>query len=345
MFDEKNNSVGFLRLALALLVIFSHTFIYNVARDPLEVFSHDRLSFGSFAVNGFFLLSGVLITASYLRTDNLPRYAWHRCLRILPGLWVCLLAISLGLPLLFHRPPDWNYFLNNWWLVLRLEAERSWAMPFEHIPGVFSGGMLDGQINGVTWTLGHEFRCYILLGLLGALGVLKQQRWVIPVCFLVLWGLDLWHLQAFAYESKTLRVMMFFFLGAACYLYREGLPRSWGFAAVAAVLAPLSLHFGGYIWIAPFVTACLVFFLADAVPIRRWPRSDYSYGFYIYAAPVQHCLNTWGAWSLGWLPFFALSALFTLPLAYLSWHLVEQPALRLKHLKIDGMVAQGAGRS
>lgn len=40
----------------------------------------------------FFVISGVLISKSYERSDSLRDYLRNRCLRIFPGLWVCLVV-------------------------------------------------------------------------------------------------------------------------------------------------------------------------------------------------------------------------------------------------------------
>ncbi len=53
---------------------------------------------------------------------------------------------------------------------------------------------------------------------------------------------------------------------------------------------------------------------------------DYSYGLYVYAFPIQATLAGWLHPSALMLFFFSLAA--TLPLAALSWHAIEAPALR-----------------
>ena len=40
----------------------------------------------------FFVISGILISKSYERSDSLRDYLRNRCLRIFPGLWVCLVV-------------------------------------------------------------------------------------------------------------------------------------------------------------------------------------------------------------------------------------------------------------
>ena len=59
-------------------------------------------------------------------------------------------------------------------------------------------------------------------------------------------------------------------------------------------------------------------------------RTDLSYGVYIYAFPMQQLLIVCGLRFLKPLVFFPVATLATLPMAALSWFLVEKPALSLK---------------
>ena len=78
----------------------------------------------------------------------------------------------------------------------------------------------------------------------------------------------------------------------------------------------------------------LLFYAAGlAVPAEGFPRrkqADYSYGIYIYAFPVQQLLAAAGVAQAGpwWLLLASLAG--AVPLAALSWHLVEGPSLRCK---------------
>ena len=64
------------------------------------------------------------------------------------------------------------------------------------------------------------------------------------------------------------------------------------------------------------------------IPATRF--GDLSYGLYIYGWPVEEAV----IWSLGgralWWQVFAIALPATAAIAFLSWHLVERPALRLK---------------
>jgi peptidoglycan/LPS O-acetylase OafA/YrhL len=59
-------------------------------------------------------------------------------------------------------------------------------------------------------------------------------------------------------------------------------------------------------------------------------RTDLSFGVYIYACPIQQLLAIGGLIWLNPFAFFVVSIVATLPLAALSWLLVEKPAQSLK---------------
>ena len=65
------------------------------------------------------------------------------------------------------------------------------------------------------------------------------------------------------------------------------------------------------------------------IPLRWGAVNDYSYGVYIYAFPVQQLLAAAGVSRLGTFVFALLSLAAVVPVAVVSWWLVERPALML----------------
>ena len=59
-------------------------------------------------------------------------------------------------------------------------------------------------------------------------------------------------------------------------------------------------------------------------------KNDYSYGVYLYGWVMQQVLAFLGVASLGYWPFAILSLIAAFGCAWVSWHLVEKQALRLK---------------
>jgi hypothetical protein len=78
-------------LTLATGVIVWHSFPLTGRHVPYAP-AHQFLS--DVWVDGFFAISGFLITASWLSNPRLRNYFVARGLRILPGLWVCLIVTA-----------------------------------------------------------------------------------------------------------------------------------------------------------------------------------------------------------------------------------------------------------
>ncbi|MEV0397490.1 acyltransferase family protein [Polymorphospora rubra] len=182
-FDSRANSIGALRLVLAFAVLVAHCWPLVLGRSMLgSAESMRQTDVGKLAVYGFFVLSGFLITGSALRF-SLPRYLWHRALRVLPGLWVCLLATALVMaPAVayyergnldgFWNHPDGplQYLWANWtlamdqWTISGILADVPYGRGLE-------GG---GPVNGSLWSLRYEVLCYIMLAALVAASVLAR---------------------------------------------------------------------------------------------------------------------------------------------------------------------------
>jgi peptidoglycan/LPS O-acetylase OafA/YrhL len=89
-FDARRNGFDVLRLLFALLVATAHGISAHTGGQPRIGLS----GIGDFALDGFFVLSGFLVTRSWFRLESFPRFAWHRFLRIMPGFWVCLVVVA-----------------------------------------------------------------------------------------------------------------------------------------------------------------------------------------------------------------------------------------------------------
>ncbi|MDO9287641.1 MAG: acyltransferase family protein [Thermodesulfovibrionales bacterium] len=110
---SKDNNFNFLRLLAVTLVIFAHSFDLLKHREPLY-FATGYMSFGTFAVYILCIVSGFLITKSWLNNPNLITFFKKRLLRIFPALVSCILftVFAVG-PLVTIMPID-KYFSNPW---------------------------------------------------------------------------------------------------------------------------------------------------------------------------------------------------------------------------------------
>jgi peptidoglycan/LPS O-acetylase OafA/YrhL len=369
----RENSIDFLRLTFAAAVIVAHSYgIGGYGVGPVGKIL-DIPGFGALAVFGFFFLSGFLVTRSYLSAASVWRYLWHRCLRIFPGFWCCLLVTVFvvgpivclkeggALSTYFqHGVPNSaaRYIQVNFWLTMHQYRIRDLLA---HAPFPYT-------FDGALWTLHTEFLCYLFVAGLGVSGILRRAR-AIPLLIAI--GLLALYLAALAASGPARAVYVhllnnpydesvsqtiYFFLGSAAYLYRDRLVLSRYLALAAFVLfaysfvhtapheglhhtlgaahpAPSDLSHWLGAALMPVAFSYCVLWLAFRLPIRRFARhGDLSYGTYIYAFPIQQLLALYGLNRWGLPAYVALVLAGTLPIAFLSWWLVERPWLSLKRI-------------
>jgi len=363
-FSGTRNSLNFLRLVLATLVLVDHS-VGLAGFGSLWTLNDN--SIGTLAVYGFFGISGFLIAGSAVR--NTPvRYLWQRFLRIFPGLWVCLIMTALvfgviayvadpighcGLSCYVYAPDGpVKYVYRNALL------PNAWLYQFS-IGGTPKGVPYPAVWDGPLWTLFYEFLCYLGLLALGLTGFLKR-RVLTLVSAVLLWGgvavitltprLD--SRFNFFHNAQPMNLLKFaaiFMVGSVLYLYRDRVPDSGWLALATAALffAGLFLPNGGFhdarnpvYWFTDSyllvpVIAYPLLWLGIHLPFHRLgARNDYSYGVYIYAYPMTQLLAVAGVQHWGYPAFLILSILVTAPVAVASWWIVERHALRLKKINL-----------
>jgi peptidoglycan/LPS O-acetylase OafA/YrhL len=340
-FDPRRNSFDVLRLSFALLVACSHGISVHLGSQP-----HLGLStIGDFGLDGFFILSGFLVTRSWFGLRSFPRFAWHRFLRIMPGFWVCLLVVGFVVaplaavlqgmsPLVAFtgEPSALRYVLSNAGLLI---------VQYD-IAGILADTPRGVSFNGSLWTLFFEAFCYALVGGLGAVGLLRRRPALVPAALgvlLVLTALQEAGLPVFI-NDRLLRLTLVFLLGATAYLYAHRIPVHGGIAAGCAALFLTSLAlFDDYRVLGAAPLAYLFLWFGVSFP---WPwamRADLSYGLYIYHWPVLQLLVVTALRNLPSGVFVPVGLAMVLGLAALSWYLVEKPALAHKNSTIPDRIA------
>ncbi|MFC7556650.1 acyltransferase family protein [Pseudoroseomonas wenyumeiae] len=108
---SKENNFDAIRLAAALLVLFSHSYpLTGSGADPIATNLGGYDTGGGIAVSMFFVLSGFLVYRSAERHDA-GVYLRSRVLRIVPGLAVCLILSAFVLGPVFTNLSATQYFL------------------------------------------------------------------------------------------------------------------------------------------------------------------------------------------------------------------------------------------
>lgn len=156
----RNNNFDILRLICALLVIVSHSYALLGLHDSEPLLRGTGLMIASdIGLCGFFTISGYLILQSLMTSKNIFSYLGKRCLRIFPGLLVCLILVVAACS--FFYSGEGNYWMKKEsysfiWHNLGLYTIQ-WG-----IPGVFENNPMS-TVDGSLWTLAHEFTLYLLI--------------------------------------------------------------------------------------------------------------------------------------------------------------------------------------
>ena len=331
--NRRENNLDALRLIGALAVILSHAFLIaqgTEKNDPLNLLTGNQCMLGLTGVFVFFAVSGFLVTQSFEQTRSPLRYLIKRVLRIFPAYLVCLVltAFVLGpivttLPLgeYLHRPEPYNYLYYNSFFDIRVHE----------LPGVmFVDNPVGLEVNGSLWSLGCEFDMYLMVLLLG---VLRLLRWPVCVALLALGMACIAFPDALGLLGGWGWTLSFFAIGMILYKLRDTrIFNRWLALAALAGLA-LSVPLRQFILLFPLFGCYLALYLAlhPRLPVIRATRyGDLSYGLYIFGWPSEQIVIWLMHGHAAWWQVFLLATLLAGSLAFLSWHLIEKRALRLK---------------
>ena len=328
---QRQDNFLLLRIIAALAVIYGHSFALAPAAGAVDVFARNGwpMYSGDMAVAMFFVISGFMVSGSYLARRDLFEFAKARLLRIVPALalLVVLCAYVLG-PLLstlgvadYVGHPDTFAYV---WKNLRFSSGLAW-----HLPGVFEEHARH-TVNGSLWTLPAEMRMYVLTAALGVFGLLASRKLGTAV-LLALLALGRWHPEYFPLHDDWVRLAGFFALGVLVQLHKARLHVTHSAMLMLLFLTYISMRTQS----APILFAlCLTYFcfwFAYRTPV--WAKlergGDPSYGIYLWGWPMQQVVVALLPSLSPWCNFL-LAGLLATAMGYLSWWGLERWALRLK---------------
>jgi len=366
----RRNSLGLLRLVFASFVVIGHAWpTSGNGVEPLSRWSDGREGLGGLGVAGFFVISGFLVTQSAYRL-SLPRYLWHRALRIFPAFLVCLVVTAFVVaPLLwiyeyrgiraFFRTGDspFDYVTSNAMLGM-----SQWSV--SGLPKDVPYTALAGQpvFDGPLWTLEYEFGCYPLIAALAVLGLRRWGSLVLPALLAAAWvGIILLHPSGEASDFDfygpvpvvggwinpfyVAQFVLLFLCGATLAAHRRRVPLSNLLALICLGVVAATLFVGGYRIVGYAAISYFVLWLGVRLP--TWTRGmgnrwDLSYGIYIYAFVIQQTLAELGVRSIGL--HLVATFLITVPIAAASWWFIERPALGLKNMRFPRVAGTPLGK-
>lgn len=156
-----NSNLTAIRLMLAIAIILAHALPISLGLggeatgDPLGIWKRLE-AFGVVAVNLFFFISGMSITASWLRSKSMQDFFMKRVLRIYPGF---IVAVGFSGALIWTFCPEFRAGAGNGisWLntfVRDLLFLSSKSLGWK---GTFAGNPYPDAANGSLWTIVKEF--------------------------------------------------------------------------------------------------------------------------------------------------------------------------------------------
>ena len=342
MDGARHNNFDALRLVAAASVVFSHSFLVAEGTQDNEWLiwlTGNQSILGLVSVFVFFAISGFLVTQSFEETGDAWCFLAKRALRIFPGLFVATVLSAFVLapvvttlwPSTFlSRPEPYEYVIGNTLL----------DQTVHELPGVmFVNNPVGLEINGSLWTLRLEFTMYLMVLALGMLRLLTVRAALLLLVFgmaclhfEMLYPLEKWG-WLFQLLSGWGWLVSFFAAGMVLHKLRHTRIFDGRIALLAFAGLVLSVPLRQFLVLFPLFGCYLALWLAltqrlPVIPAARF--GDLSYGIYIYGWPVEQAV----VWLLGgraaWWQVFLLALPTAAVLAFLSWHLVERPALRLK---------------
>lgn len=355
------NNFDALRLCMALLVIWSHSFaLYfgTEAREPVSMLLAGHYNAGNVGVRVFFIVSGFLICHSWLRSPDIADYLGRRIMRIYPGFLVAAAICAFVVVPLFSvqgwaalTPGEVLKSLGSH-LLLRDRMPTADTFPDNPIAAV----------NGALWSIPFEFWCYLATPVIGLLGLLRRRGLLLALAVAIMavrvW-LDLTGRQPgggvigliIGWPYAWFNLAPCFLAGMLVRLYHDRLTRSPALlvAGVVAMVAAANLLPG--IWskiicdlLFPPVVAYATFMFAFSSRLRLHGvarHGDFSYGTYLYGFPIQQMVM---ALAGGWMPFAVYVPVVTalsLAAGVLSWNAVEKHFLpRSRQQKVPAAAAE-----
>lgn len=339
------NNFDLLRMVAALCVLVSHApyVLWGESWSTDPFYYLFGMSMGSFGVHIFFVISGFLVTHSYLNRRNDLDFVLARVLRIMPAL-IAVVVLTTLIGVLFSRlsageyfthPTTWSY-LNNV-LLFRMSY---------HLPEVFMDLPLAQEMNGSLWSLPFEVVCYGVLFIIGIIKLLNHKHLVMGAFLLLATTVPLYEAQLAELAipllqlnlHATLFLLTFFLAGTVLYLFRERIGYNRGVSVLLLLAYIAIVNTTAVNWF-QFI---LFPYLVIAAAFQRAPRlaragrfGDPSYGIYLWAFPIQQITSSLFQEQGMWL-VLPLSLLVTVVLGYGSWHLLEVRFLRLRRKRLDG---------
>lgn len=330
--QRNSNNYDLVRLFLAIAVVFGHAFALSRTDSYKEpVLALLKFNYiGDLAVYGFFLISGLFVTASYIDKASLPRFLIARFFRVFPGLFLCLLISAYVIGPIFSEWSLWSYLRNPEVSSYVLSGLSLHHLQWE-LPGLFAYNPMK-SVNGSLWSIVGEVFCYFCLSVIGVTGLLKKHKFTFLICAaLFLFVYFKYNKIYFFSNIAEFKIPFLFFIsGSFLAVCKDRFPINFPLLCLMVVICLLTKVIGDTSFRMFFYLTfgySLLYF-GQTKLARNFPVSnDISYGIYLYGFIVQQTVESLLQLRNPWLNF-TFSIPFVVGLAYMSWWVIERPMIK-----------------
>lgn len=293
---------------------------------------------GGARVKAFFIITGFLVVYSYIRTDNIKKYAEKRIRRIMPA-YVTAILLSFLIGLAFTTMPVADYLTSKQtykYLVSNL-CFLNYIQP--DLPGLFTENA-HHAVNGSLWTMKVEVLFYATVPFF--MYFLKRYNKAavlsIIICFSFLYTEFFTYLYEHTHQSiyNTLShqlggQLVYFYSGTLLLFYFKTLCRYIKIILPVASVLYLSCPVSEWLYyLQPLAFACIIVGIAyHCKPLNFFRKYDnISYGIYLYHFPIIQIAVQYRLHEINIFLAFAVTFCATLLLSALSWKYIEKPLMR-----------------
>lgn len=323
------NCFDFLRFFFAFTILLSHLFELSQSR---ELSFLDSFTNSNIAVQGFFVISGFLVTKSYINTASLKQYFIKRVKRIVPA-YIFIILFSTIVLSVFSTFTISEYFSNS--STYKYIIWNSVFLNFMHpcLPGLFENNLMCA-VNGSLWTLKVEEGFYITLPVLFYI-ISKSKKSILILLLFYIISIVYYNyfqnvLDKPLLAKQLLGYISYFSVGILLYLkfnffykYRY-LFLTIGFVGFLAVKS-YNLPF-----LYPFIFGILVIAASYTLPFLNnfGKYGDFTYGIYISHFPIIQVFRQYNLFEK-YNPYLIgfLVILLSLTFAFFSWNFIEKKFL------------------
>jgi len=298
---------------------------------------------GEIAVFIFFFFSGALIFKSISTSESILSYATKRFFRIFPPLAACIF-FCVGLGLVFTNLSPLSY-IKNAEVYHYISSNLSLIWNAHFLPGLFSEHP-DPAINGSLWSITLEARLYLVVGVIGMLGVLRNRETANMVIILMLIGVLVFPsvIPLIGSDMNLLGHGVFpqytvtFLLGGFVYYNNSNFILRASTVFILGLLLILSKDTVIFKSTIMIFSIALAYYIGTRSLIIKWRLpADVSYGIYLYGWPssqlVYHMLPSIEPELNAF-----LSCILAGILAIVSWFCIEKPSINFARRHADRLM-------